>query len=97
MGHSPDLYKLSEMNSSFSLVKGMPEGSIPGGTMRSSGGPRDAEEGRRSWCAQLRPGSGRLGSSWSSEWTGGTRGGDEEVNGDKGGCIEAKGYSWRCT
>ena len=39
------------------------------------------DEGNKSWV-QLRPGSGRLGSSWSSECTGGTRGGDE---GDEGG------------
>ena len=71
----PFLYKLSLRNPSLSSVRGTPaDGSRPGGTMMD-------DEGNKSWV-QLRPGSGRLGSSWSSECTGGTRGGDE---GDEGG------------
>ena len=56
------------------------DGSRPGGTMMD-------DEGNRSWWVQLSPGRGRLGSSWSSECTGGTRGGDE---GEDGGWIAVK-------
>jgi hypothetical protein len=79
----PFLYKLLVRNSSLSSVIGrsVDGDSAPGGTMIE-------DEGIRSWWwVQLRPGRGRLGSSWSSECTGGTRGGDE---GDEGGWIAAK-------